>query len=172
MTFQGEGVVFLLQESGGHRIQRVPPTERHGRVHTSTVTVACVLELSQTVTVQNNDFRVETFSGTGKGGQHRNKKMTSARVIHKNGMVETRQGRSLIKNIEEAKAALTSKIKNTANHQHASSLFNEKKEKMGSGERGDKIRTYRFSDDVTKDHRTNKTESTRKIMNGYFDKLW
>ena len=165
----------LSQEAGGHRIQRVPPTERKGRVHTSTVTVA-VLDgdsLVGTIALDQKDLKLEWYSGTGCGGQNRNKVMASCRLTHvPTGIVKTSQTRSRETSYAQALTALTQAV-NEGLVKSKLNQFNQiRKNQVGSGERGDKIRTYRFQDDSVKDHRTNKSASVAKVMNGHFDLLW
>lgn len=164
-------------EAGGHRIQRVPPTERKGRVHTSSVTVA-VLDPS-TVTndcytqIGDNDFEVEWFSGTGAGGQHRNKHQNSCRMIHlPTGVTETRQGRKREANLRDAKQAILKKLRDLQSNELREKVSTIRKGQVGSGMRGDKIRTYRFQDDQVVDHLANKKARCSKVMRGYFDLLW
>ena len=121
----------------------------------------------------DSDFRVEWFSGTGKGGQHRNKKQNSCRLIHvPTGLVEMRQGRKRDTNLREAREALLRRLSN----KEQSSIDNQakalKKDQVGSGMRGDKIRTYRFQDDQVIDHQTGRTAKASKVMKGKFDLLW
>ena len=103
---EGKDLRQLDNEAGGHRIQRVPPTERKGRVHTSSVTVAVIDPSISTDTsytqIDDSDFSVEWFSGTGKGGQHRNKKKNSCKMTHiPTGIMETRQGRKRESNLRK-----------------------------------------------------------------------
>ena len=84
IEIEGKDLSGLFNESGGHRIQRVPPTERKGRVHTSTVTVAVMDPITVQAAIRSeSEFVVEWFSGTGAGGQHKNKHMNSCRLTHK-----------------------------------------------------------------------------------------
>ena len=137
------------------------------------MTVAVLDPSQQSVVIDDNDFRVEWFSGTGKGGQHRNKKMNSCRVIHEpSGLVETRQGRKRESNLREAKSALIKQLETQAYHQSKQELAGTRKQQVGSGMRGDKIRTYRFQDDRVHDHITNKKAKCSKIMKGRFELLW
>jgi peptide chain release factor 1 len=152
----------------------VPPTERNGRVHSSTVTVAVLKSNTQKRReFADKDFRVEWFSGTGGGGQYRNKHQNSCRLIHiETGLVESAQCRSRANSYKEAKEALIRRIEamdaNT-HHQHTASI---RKNQVGSGMRGDKIRTYRFRDDIVTDHESGKSASCTKVMKGNFDLLW
>jgi peptide chain release factor 1 len=164
---------MLEIESGGHRIQRIPPTERKGRVHTSTVTVAIIDPTVPTFEIKDTDFKIEWFSGTGAGGQHRNKHQNSCRVIHvPTGKIATAQCRSRVNSEEEAKTALLEQLANDARYRRAVEIAKDRKTQVGSGMRGDKIRTYRFQDDVVKDHRTEKSASVKQVLRGNFDLLW
>ena len=157
----GRNLNKLDQEAGNHRIQRIPPTEKKGRVHTSSVTVAITNSAVLTDVgfdmIDDNHFRVEWFSGTGAGGQHRNKKQNSCRMIHiPTGTVETRQGRKRESNLREAKAAIIGRLTSLKSQQVSSTIASTRKDQVGSGMRGDKIRTYRFQDDIVTDHRSGK----------------
>ena len=156
------------------RMQRVPPTEKRGRVHTSTVTVA-ILDSSpaQNPTFDIQDIRVEWFSGHGKGGQHRNKHMNSCRLIHTpTGIVTTSQTRSRTNSYENALLSLKQQLQELS-RSHAHHMHNcDRQHQIGSGERGDKIRTMRFQDDQVVDHRTNRSISAEKFMQGHMYLLW
>ena len=166
----------LYSEAGGHRIQRIPPTERKGRVHTSTVTVAVIENCEQTHgkdSLLASEFRVEWFSGTGSGGQHRNKHQNSCRLIHiPSGNVATAQCRSRTESYRLAKQVLLTQLECNDRMAQKSIVCANRKAQVGSGMRGDKIRTYRFQDDIVKDDRTGKSASTTKVLKGYFDLLW
>lgn len=165
-------------ESGGHRIQRISPTEKRGRVHTSTVVVS-VFNPSTIDTnddynkISDDDFKVEWFSGTGKGGQKRNKSQSCCRVIHlPTGLSETRQGRSRESNLEDAKTALIDQLQREQYNYQKSQKSDIKNKQTGSGMRADKIRTYRFQDNQVLDHNTSKTAKASKVMKGRIDLLW
>ena len=101
----------LDNEPGGHRIQRVPPTERKGRVHTSTVTVAVLDPSIAQTAIQDRDLRVEWYSGTGAGGQYRNKHQNSCRITHiPTGIQATAQCRSRENSYTEARAAIEQRV--------------------------------------------------------------
>lgn len=170
---EGADLSQLENESGGHRIQRIPPTERKGRVHTSTVTVAVVDPTLQIAEFRDSDFRIEWYSGTGAGGQHRNKHQNSCRITYlPTGQAATAQCRSRQNSQEQAKQALLDTLNSHAYREHKSALDSNRKAQVGSGMRGDKIRTYRFQDDVVKDHRTGRSASAAKVLRGYFDLVW
>lgn len=173
IEIEGADLSGLDNEPGGHRIQRVPPTERKGRVHTSTVTVAVIDSKLVTHEIRESDLRIEWYSGTGAGGQHRNKHQNSARITHiPTGIVVTAQCRSRQNSLEQAMTAITQQVEAVARNKYNSEQASDRKLQVGSGMRGDKIRTYRFQDDRVQDHLTEKTASVKKIMAGNFDLLW
>ena len=172
---EGTDLSGLENECGGHRIQRIPPTERKGRVHTSTVTVAVIDSVSgQTaVTIPNSDLKIEWYSGTGAGGQHRNKHQNSCRITHiPSGVIATAQTRSRQTSYDQALSAIQTSVDSMLKRHYNSIIAIDRKQQVGSGMRGDKVRTYRFQDDVVKDHLTNKTASVKKVLAGNFDLLW
>lgn len=152
---------------------RVPPTERKGRVHTSTVTVSVMGETkAKVVEFNDRDFRVEWYSGTGAGGQHRNRHMNSCRITHKSGIIATAQCRSRENSFDEAKTSILVRLNETEQAAQARARSIDRKEQTGSGERGDKIRTYRFQDNQVKDHRNNATAPISSVLDGKFNLLW
>lgn len=175
LAIEGGDLRALNNERGGHRIQRVPPTERKGRVHTSTVTVA-VIEGNEAETLpvlEDRDFTLEWFSGTGAGGQHRNKHQNSCRLTHiATGVVVTAQCRSRQNSYEQARAELHQRICGAIASKMAGDVAADRRRQVGSGERGDKIRTYRSQDNSVKDHRSGRTASFDRVMKGAFDLLW
>jgi peptide chain release factor 1 len=125
------------------------------------------------VTIPDCDLKVEWYSGTGAGGQHRNKHQNSCRITHiPTGLVATAQTRSRQNSynlaIQNIKETLDADVK----RQYNSHIANTRKDQVGSGMRGDKIRTYRFQDDRVQDHLTGKTASTKKVLSGHFNLLW
>lgn len=121
----------------------------------------------------DDDFRIEFFSGTGKGGQKRNKSQSCCRVIHiPTGLMEVRQGRSRESNQKDATDSLILALNAAINKDKHKKLSSDKKQQIGTGMRGDKIRTYRFQDDMVVDHQTGRKTKCSKVMKGRFDLLW
>lgn len=152
----------------------MPPTERKGRVHTSTVTVAVLdpREIKQ-VEFNDRDFRIEWYSGTGCGGQNRNKVKSSCRLTHvPTGVVQTAQTRSRENSYKLALEGIKKLILEISKMQNIKETSLAVREMTGTGMRGDKIRTYRFQDDKTIDHLTGKSARTSDVMRGNFQLLW
>lgn len=143
-------------------------------MHTSTVTVAVIngSDLNNH-SIPKDDLKIEWYSGTGSGGQHRNKHQNSCRITHiPTGIVATSQTRSRQNSLAEAMENIQKQVDNIRQNHYNKSIASDRKQQVGSGMRGDKIRTYRFQDDVVKDHVTGKTASTIKVLAGNFDILW
>lgn len=173
----GNGVENLKQEAGGLRLQHVPETEKRGRVHTSTITVAVIdglVQVSESYSQRSEtDFRIEWFSGTGNGGQARNKHQNSCRIIHiPTGIMEKRETRSRENSQKSAMEAIIIRLDQEIDRIKYGIIATERKEQVGSGMRGDKIRTIRFQDDNITDHNTGKQITAKKFMKGYMDLLW
>lgn len=173
----GSDLSQLQNEPGGHRLQRVPPTERKGRVHTSTIMVA-VMNMDEYAQpdysqIDPSDFKIEWYSGTGAGGQHRNKHQNSIRLTHlPTGLTETAQCRSRESSHKEAMESMIKVLRSNAKYASIVAQSIERKKQMGSGQRGDKVRTYRFQDDIATDNRTGKKARLSQVMGGNFDLLW
>jgi len=178
LEVRGKDVAALHNEAGGHRIQRVPPTERRGRVHTSTVTVAVMGETesdpsSPYLRRSVSDFRVEWFSGSGAGGQHRNRHLNCSRIWHvPTGLKRERQGRSREANYRDAMAALIALLDERLRSGSKVAEDDVRRQQIGSGMRGDKRRTYRFQDDTVVDHVTGRSMQASKAMKGGMISLW
>jgi peptide chain release factor 1 len=174
----GQGVEAFINESGGHRIQRVPPSEKRGRVHTSTVTVAVMSTVeidSQSPLLRRgkDDFKIEWFSGSGAGGQHRNRHLNCSRIWHvPTGLKQERQGRSREANYRDAMAALIAMLDDRLRSGSKAAEDDVRRQQIGSGMRGDKRRTYRFQDDIVVDHVTGKSTQASKAMKGAISQLW
>lgn len=160
-------------EAGGHRIQRVPPNEKRGRVHTSTVTCAVIEGARRSKTYPDSDFSVRYYSGTGKGGQRRNKVMSCVTMTHiPTGLSQNSNGRSRIDNEEEAKRLLLDRLREMDLDNVSGNQNKKRNAQIGSGMRGDKRRTYRFQDDSIVDHITGQTTSCKLFMRGGIERLW
>jgi peptide chain release factor 1 len=123
--------------------------------------------------IDDRDLDVSWFSGTGPGGQHRNKSQNSCRLKHiPTGIVVTSQTRSRDNSYNSALSNLEKKLNELKGRQTRGMMATMKKEQVGSGMRSDKVRTYRFRDDAVKDHRTGKDATCTAVMSGRFDKLW
>ncbi len=124
-------------------------------------------------TIPNTDLKIEWYSGTGAGGQHRNKHQNSCRITHiPTGIVATSQCRSRQNSLTEAMKTIQNQVDNIRKNHYNNSIASDRRQQVGSGMRGDKIRTYRFQDDVVKDHVSNATASVKKVLAGNFDLLW
>lgn len=171
---EGRDLKQLDNETGGHRFQRVPPTERSGRVHTSTVTVA-VMDAACVVTRVRglDEFELEWFSGTGNGGQHRNKHMNSCRLVHPpTGLVQTAVSRSRTANLDSALAEMNRRLDELELKRKMSEENSARRSQLGTGMRGDKRRTYRYREDIVSDDVTGKQARLSKVMRGQFELLW
>ena len=144
-------------------------------MHTSTVTVAVIdaAESQRAVAIPETDLKIEWYSGTGAGGQNRNKVMCSCRITHiPTGIVRSSQTRSRITSYNLAYKELYQAVTDGIVKQQQSVISTNRKQQVGSGMRGDKIRTYRFQDDVVSDHNTGKKSSVKKVLSGNFELLW
>ena len=177
LEITGKKLTQLEHESGGHRIQRVPPTENRGRVHTSTVTVA-VLDVdydsnSNLNLREDHHFHFELFKSTGCGGQKKNKTLSAVKCIHlPTGVKQQRDSRNQHANRRDARAAVEKILDSMANGESALNKNTERSGMVGSGMRGDKIRTYRFQEDIIIDHRTNRKFNLKKVLRGNADVFW
>jgi len=160
----------LRYEQGVHRVQRIPATEKNGRVHTSTASVA-VLPIRKKVNFIINpaDFDMEYSRSGGKGGQNVNKVETAVRIIHiPTGLdVRSTNERSQLANREKAMMILTAKLQQLEEEKEASKHAGIRKNQIGTGDRSEKIRTYNYSQDRVTDHRIKKSwHNLPKIMEG------
>lgn len=156
----GEGVREALQyESGVHRVQRIPKTEKSGRVHTSTASVAVMPVVEpQEFDLNPSDLEISFFRSSGPGGQNVNKVETAVRIVHKptGVVVASQSGRSQSANKETAMSMLRSKIYEEIQRIEAEKRGDMRRSQIGSGDRSEKIRTYNFPQDRVTDHRIGK----------------
>lgn len=166
--------VAFENESGGHRWQRVPPTENHGRVQTSTITVCVRPFNSDQIKIQINreDVVETTYRGSGKGGQHRNKKDTAVRLQYQGIIVVAENERSQSMNRSKAWKELERRVGELVNKKHDMEISSNRKQQVGSGMRGDKRRTYREKDNRVVDHVTGKKISLAQVLHGGIEGLW
>ena len=172
----GDGVYGKLKyESGSHRVQRVPKTETQGRVHTSTATVLVMPEMEEVdVQINKSDLRIDTYRASGAGGQHINKTDSAVRITHlPTGIVATSQdGRSQHDNRDKAMKALVARVYDYFQSQQTEAIDSERKSKVGTGDRAEKIRTYNYPQNRVKDHRIGLTiQQLDRIIEGKLDDI-
>ena len=168
---KGNGVYSKMKfESGSHRVQRVPKTETQGRVHTSTATVLVMPEMEEVdVQINKSDLRIDTYRASGAGGQHINKTDSAVRITHlPTGIVATSQdGRSQHDNRDKAMKALVARVYDYFQSQQTEAIDSERKSKVGTGDRAEKIRTYNYPQNRVTDHRINfSTMTLDRVMDG------
>ncbi len=161
---------LLKNESGVHRVQRVPKTEKSGRIHTSTVTVAILPKASSTeLQINPQDLKIETFRSSGPGGQHMQKSETAVRITHlPTGIVASCQDeRSQKQNKIKAEEVLRSRLFQMMQKQKKSKVDELRREQIGTAGREEKIRTYNFPQNRVTDHRIKKSwHKLKEVLDG------
>lgn len=161
-------------ESGGLRWQRVPPTESKGRYHTSTITVAVLrCENSSDINIQEKDLDWQFCRGSGAGGQNRNKRDTAVWLKHKPSGIQIRSEgeRSQNMNKVEALNKLKAKLESIKSDSRSSTINKDRKQQVGEGKRGDKIRTIRVRDNTVKSHLNERKIKYTEYVKGNFGRL-
>jgi peptide chain release factor 1 len=162
-------------ESGVHRVQRIPETEKSGRVHTSTATVAVLPKAKEAdIEIKPEEIEMSFYRSGGPGGQNVNKVSTAVRILHKPSgiVVSSQEERSQARNKELAFEILRAKLLDIKKRREEGAVTEERRRQIGSAERAEKIRTYNFPQDRITDHRLKKSWSNiDKILNGELEPL-
>lgn len=167
---------LMKHEAGVHRVQRIPDTEKSGRIHTSTITIAVLMKPKEAknLRISQNDIRTDFFNATGPGGQNVNKRKTAVRITHiPSGIVITsRTERNQLQNKENALGVLAAKLLEQQKIKEESSISGARKSQIGQAKRSEKIRTYNFPQDRLTDHRIKKSwHHLEEILKGKLEPI-
>lgn len=164
----------LKYEAGVHRVQRVPETEKYGRIHTSTATVAVLPEISETeVKIDPKEVEFQAFRASTQGGQNVQKVSTAVRLTHMPTgiMVVCQTQRSQDQNRKIAMEMLRAKLYQKKQEEREQKIKEIRRGEVGRGMRAEKVRTYNYPQNRVTDHRLNKKFRLEDIMNGKLEKL-
>lgn len=172
----GDGAYGTFKfESGSHRVQRVPKTESQGRIHTSTATVLCMPEIEEEdFDIDMNDLEIETMRSSGAGGQHINKTDSAVRIVHKPTgiVVKCQDGRSQHENRATALMTIRARVYEERQREMDEKAGAERRTKIGTGDRAEKIRTYNYPQNRVTDHRIGfNVNQLDRIVDGRLDDL-
>ena len=163
----------LKYESGSHRVQRVPETESQGRIQTSTATVLVMPEVEDvSIDINPNDLRIDVYCASGHGGQGVNTTPSAVRITHlpTNTVATCQNERSQIQNKEQAMKVLRARLYEAKQREQDEKVGSERKSKIGTGDRAEKIRTYNYPQNRVTDHRIGYTTNTLdRVMDGALD---
>lgn len=176
-SIEGDGAYSRLKyESGVHRVQRVPETESQGRIHTSTVTVAVLVETDEVeLEINPTDLKIDYFRASGAGGQHINKTESAVRITYlpTNVVVECQDERSQHKNKDKAMKILRSRIYEAMQREQEAQIASERRTQVGTGDRSERIRTYNYPQGRLTDHRIGLTlYKLDDVLNGNLDEVF
>ncbi len=178
ITFEirGENTFSKMKYEGGvHRVQRIPKTEKSGRIHTSTATVAVLAAPKSTeIKIKSDEIKIDVYKSSGPGGQNVNKRMTAIRITHlPTGLVVTSQAeRNQLQNKENALSIMAARLLEKKEQEEQSKIGGKRKAQIGWAKRAEKIRTYNFPQDRVTDHRIKKSwHNIEEIMEGKLDKI-
>lgn len=177
MSLSGLNVFRLMQyEAGTHRVQRVPDTETQGRVHTSAITVAVLMEPTEDeeIKIDEKDLKIDTYRASGAGGQHVNRTDSAVRITHlpTGTVVACQEERSQHKNKDKAMRLLASRIADELRRKNQQETSALRQSQVGSGDRSERIRTYNFPQNRVTDHRIDLTlYKLDRVMEGDLDDL-
>ncbi|MGB2762067.1 MAG: PCRF domain-containing protein [Minisyncoccales bacterium] len=165
----------MKYEAGVHRVQRIPETEKGGRIHTSTATVAVLPKSKKTqIKIDPKDLKIDIYKSSGPGGQNVNKRETAIRITHlSTGIVVTSQTeRNQLENKENALSILEARLLEKKQREEEERIGEKRKAQIHAAQRAEKIRTYNFPQDRITDHRIKKSwHHIEKIMDGELDKM-
>ncbi len=172
----GDVLFKMKYEAGVHRVQRIPTTEKSGRVHTSTASVAVLAKPKKAeIKIRPDDLKIDFYHSSGPGGQYVNKRMTAVRVTHfPSGLVVTSQSeRSQLQNRENALSILEARLLEKRKTEEVEKIGGERRSQIGKAKRAEKIRTYNFPQDRVTDHRVKKSfHHIEKIMEGDLNNIF